>query len=811
MRTRWALLFGVVLGLLVAAALGLGIVLGRRDGGLPGARPGSDVGETRRTAIVRASEIVAPSVVSVIALERQVVAGVDPRAQDYFQRFFPDAPTFHSEYVPRFGSGIVLDSKGFFLTNHHLVGNAVQIWVTLPDGREFEAEVVGTDAKYDLAVIKVKQQGSHVFETAPIASADDLMVGEWVVALGNPFGNLLDPRPSVTVGVVSALHRDVRYGEGEAIYKDMIQTDAAINPGNSGGPLVNADGEVVGINTFIFSPAGGSVGIGFAIPISIALGAAEELILYGHVRGVWVGIAVQPLTGPLADQLGVRTRRRPRGMEPRTQLSRRPRGIAARGRHPLGERPPGRERHRGAPVHLRRAGRRHDHLPGGAVRGSHGGDPGDPRAVASRAARTVMIERYCRPEMARLWSEEEKLRTWLEVELAVVEALERYDEAPAGTAARIRERAVIDPARAAALEATLKHDVIAFLTSISERLGDESRWLHFGMTSSDLLDTALALTTRRAAMLVRAGVRALAAVVRAQAEAHRDTAMVGRSHGVHAEPTTFGLKMLLWYAELGRQEDRLLEAVGGISRREDLRRGRHVQPPRPARRGVRLPPAGAEPRSGLHPGHPARPARGDDARALANLSASLEKFATEIRNLQRTEILEAEEPFTKGQKGSSAMPHKRNPITCERVAGLARRGPGQRDGRARKRGPVARAGHHPLLGRARDLSRQLPPRGLPARPDDAGDGGARGLPRAHDGEPGAHRRARVLAAAPPRADPSAACGGRTPTRSCRRTRWPPGREGRRSASACARIRASSARSAPPKWTTSSTSRTTCAT
>jgi adenylosuccinate lyase len=153
--------------------------------------------------------------------------------------------------------------------------------------------------------------------------------------------------------------------------------------------------------------------------------------------------------------------------------------------------------------------------------------------------------------MTRLWSEEEKLRTWLEVELAVVEALERYDEAPAGTAARIRERAVIDPARAAALEVTLKHDVIAFLTSISERLGDESRWLHYGMTSSDLLDTSLALTTRRAAMLVRAGVRALAAVVRAQAEAHRDTAMVGRSHGVHAEPTTFGLKMLLWYAGWG--------------------------------------------------------------------------------------------------------------------------------------------------------------------------------------------------------------------------------------------------------------------
>ena len=282
-----------------------------------------------------------------------------------------------------------------------------------------------------------------------------------------------------------------------------------------------------------------------------------------------------------------------------------------------------------------------------------------------------MIERYCRPEMARLWSEEEKLRTWLEVELAVVEALERYDEAPAGTAARIRERAVIDPARAAALEVTLKHDVIAFLTSISERLGDESRWLHFGMTSSDLLDTALALTTRRAAMLIRAGVRALAAVVRAQAEAHRDTAMVGRSHGVHAEPTTFGLKMLLWYAELGRQEDRLLEAVGSISVGKisgAVGTFSHLDPrvEEFVCHRLGLSPAPVSTQIVQRDRHAAM------MLALANLSASLEKFATEIRNLQRTEILEAEEPFTKGQKGSSAMPHKRNPITCERVAGLAR-------------------------------------------------------------------------------------------------------------------------------------------
>lgn len=155
-------------------------------------------------------------------------------------------------------------------------------------------------------MIKVRNPGGETFRTAPIAAADDLMVGEWVLALGNPFGYLLgDPRPSVSVGVVSAVHRDVRISEGTAIYKDMIQTDASINPGNSGGPLVNAAGEVVGINTFIFSQGGGSLGIGFAIPIRRALDVAEELILYGKVRGVWIGIAVQQLSPALASQLGV--------------------------------------------------------------------------------------------------------------------------------------------------------------------------------------------------------------------------------------------------------------------------------------------------------------------------------------------------------------------------------------------------------------------------------------------------------------------------------------------------------------------------
>jgi adenylosuccinate lyase len=282
-----------------------------------------------------------------------------------------------------------------------------------------------------------------------------------------------------------------------------------------------------------------------------------------------------------------------------------------------------------------------------------------------------VIERYRRPEMARLWSEAEKLAVWLEVELAVVEALEQEGIAPAGTAARIRGKAVVDPGRAAALEGTLHHDVIAFLTSVSENLGDESRWLHYGMTSSDLLDTALGVRLGRAGALVDAGADLLQRAVREQALAHRETPMVGRTHGVHAEPTTFGLKLLGWYAELGRHRERLARALEGVAVGKisgAVGTFTHL-PPRIEERVCARLGLGAAPVSTqiLQ-----RDRHADLLCVLANLSAGLEKFATEIRNLQRTEILEVEEPFGRGQKGSSSMPHKRNPITCERVAGLAR-------------------------------------------------------------------------------------------------------------------------------------------
>ena len=282
-----------------------------------------------------------------------------------------------------------------------------------------------------------------------------------------------------------------------------------------------------------------------------------------------------------------------------------------------------------------------------------------------------MIDRYTRPKMGALWSEAEMYRVWLEVELAVVEALEHRHLAPKGTADTIRKKAKVDPARVTELENTLKHDVIAFLTAVSENLGDESRYLHYGMTSSDLVDTALSLRCRRACMLIREELQALGGAVKSRALEHKMTPMIGRTHGVHAEPTTFGLKLLGWYTELGRQEKRLMDATLGISVGKisgSVGTFSHLDPFIEEYVCHRL---------GLSPAPVSTQILQRDRHAallttLANISATLEKFATEIRHLQRTEVREAEEPFGEGQKGSSSMPHKRNPITCERVAGLAR-------------------------------------------------------------------------------------------------------------------------------------------
>ncbi len=282
-----------------------------------------------------------------------------------------------------------------------------------------------------------------------------------------------------------------------------------------------------------------------------------------------------------------------------------------------------------------------------------------------------MIPRYTRPEMERVFSDETRYAHWLRVEIALVEAIEERGIAPRGTAETIRRTARVDAARVDAIERKVHHDVIAFLTAVGESLGEEKRWLHYGLTSSDLVDSALALMLRDAGDVLRAGIERVRAVARDLAERHRTTLAIGRTHGVHAEPIVFGLKPLVWYAELTRQLARFDAA------RETVRVG---QMSGAVGTCAHLPPeieADALARVGLTPAPVStqviqRDRHAEFLTALANLGGTLEKIATEIRHLQRTEVLEAEEPFAEGQKGSSAMPHKRNPVRCERIAGLAR-------------------------------------------------------------------------------------------------------------------------------------------
>ncbi len=265
---------------------------------------------SRRTAIVAAAEQVGPSVVTLSVVQTQVVQTAPlPFGDDFFEPFFRDMiPQYrYREQIPSMGSGFIISENGYVLTNEHVVRNAEKITVILPDGRRFEGKVVGGHPQYDLAVVKIS---GKTLPTAKLGTSNDLMVGEWALALGNPFGFLLnDTQPTVTAGVISATHRDIKSQASAAgIYKNMIQTDAAINPGNSGGPLVNAKGEVVGINTFIFTKSGGSEGIGFAIPIDVAKRVVDEIIKYGKVRNVWIGVRTWELTPYVAERLGTRDR-----------------------------------------------------------------------------------------------------------------------------------------------------------------------------------------------------------------------------------------------------------------------------------------------------------------------------------------------------------------------------------------------------------------------------------------------------------------------------------------------------------------------
>jgi adenylosuccinate lyase len=283
-----------------------------------------------------------------------------------------------------------------------------------------------------------------------------------------------------------------------------------------------------------------------------------------------------------------------------------------------------------------------------------------------------VIARYSRPAMAAVWSEEGKLARWLEVELAATEAWAELGVVPAEAARALRERAAPPtPERVAELEATLHHDTAAFVDAVAERLGDEGRWFHYGLTSSDVVDTALSLQVQAAGRLVLEGLgRALAAVA-ARADEHRLTICMGRTHGVHAEPTTFGLKLAGWAFELDRARERLARALEG------LRVGKLS--------GAVGTYAATDPeleriaceRLGLEPAPTStqilqRDRHAELLAALAVAAGSLDSFALEIRHLARTEVREVQEPFGRGQKGSSAMPHKRNPVVAERICGLAR-------------------------------------------------------------------------------------------------------------------------------------------
>jgi adenylosuccinate lyase len=283
----------------------------------------------------------------------------------------------------------------------------------------------------------------------------------------------------------------------------------------------------------------------------------------------------------------------------------------------------------------------------------------------------TMIERYTLPEMAALWTTEAKFNTWLTVELAVMHAQEQLGIIPPGVTADVRAKARFDVARVDEIEREVKHDVIAFLTNVAEHVGENSRFVHLGMTSSDLIDTAFALQIQQAGSLILETLKTFRETLFQKALTHRHTAMVGRSHGIHAEPLTFGLKLLVWVDELDRHIVRLTRAL------DENRVGKMS--------GAVGTYANIDPRVetlacqqlGLTPVRTAtqviqRDIHAQFMLALAGIASSIEKFAIEVRSLQRTDVLEAEEPFTPGQKGSSAMPHKRNPITSENLTGLAR-------------------------------------------------------------------------------------------------------------------------------------------
>lgn len=282
-----------------------------------------------------------------------------------------------------------------------------------------------------------------------------------------------------------------------------------------------------------------------------------------------------------------------------------------------------------------------------------------------------MIERYSRPEMAALWTNQHKFEVWLQVELAATEAWEKLGVVPEGTANRMRQNATFTVARIDEIEASTHHDVVAFTRCVAESLGEDSKWLHYGLTSTDVVDTAMAVNVHQACQMLIQGIQTLIATLATQAEKYRKTPVMGRTHGVHAEPTTFGMKFLLWHADLKRcltrieaaaetmRVGKLSGAVGNYGNIDPF-----VEKYVCEKLGINPSPISTQVLQ--------RDRHAELLCAIAITGGCIEKIATEVRHCQRTELREAEEPFGKGQKGSSTMPHKRNPVKSENLCGLAR-------------------------------------------------------------------------------------------------------------------------------------------
>jgi adenylosuccinate lyase len=282
-----------------------------------------------------------------------------------------------------------------------------------------------------------------------------------------------------------------------------------------------------------------------------------------------------------------------------------------------------------------------------------------------------MIERYTNPEMGSLWTDENRYRTWLDVEIAVCEAWAKLGKIPSPALKTIKAKAGFEVKRIDEIERVVKHDIIAFLTSVNEKVGPEGRFIHMGLTSYDVVDTALSLMIRQSLRQVRVRLVELKKILRKEAVKHKKTVCMGRTHGIHAEPVTFGFKILVWYEEIKRHLDRVDRAIEVISvGRISGSVGTYIHlDPRVevlALKKLNLRPAPVSTQVLQRDRH------AEVVGVLALAAASLEKFTLEIRHLQRSEVCELEEPFTKGQKGSSSMPHKKNPVRCERIAGLAR-------------------------------------------------------------------------------------------------------------------------------------------